>query len=345
LWDNDVGVNAVKNKLDKFLDEVRQKQGKLPGDLHVTRKAGALVAISKGKVIHVGKPTVKYCPLFKALFGSTDVDEDSIKEKFNMQFDKWGMFTCDRVVVEDKIIVPFGASEMMMYALKRNVIDCSVLVCEGAGTVITTNPALVQGIGAYMNGVFYTSPVKEIIGKIEKNNGLVLNIKTAIIDQLAGVKKAISTGHKNIAVTVRGDQDDVLKSIRELDKDGDVDITILSVCNTGISKKQAESIRKYSDIAWACASYNIWEIIGPISILQLGMKIPVFVLTEKGIRFISGYSKQAIQKLIDPGKKHYITMNKLESGEIKMDLGRFSVYLYETESLPLHASDEPEPLH
>ena len=159
------------------------------------------------------------------------------------------------------------------------------------------------------------------------------------------VKKAISLGHKNIAVTVRGDQDDVIKNIKELDSGSDAGITILSICNTGISKKQAESIRKYSDIAWACASSNIWEIIGPVSILQLGMKIPVFVLTEKGISFISGYSKQEVQKLVDPGKKHYITMNKLEPGEIKMDLGRFSVYLYETESLPLHASDEPEPLH
>jgi putative methanogenesis marker protein 8 len=335
----------MKDRLDTFLNEIQKKQGKLPGDLHVTRKAGALVAISGGKVIHVGKPTVKHCPLFKALFGSTDINEDSIKKKFDMQFDRWGMFTCDRVVVEDKIIVPFGASEMMMYALKRNVIDCSVLVCEGAGTVITSNPVLVQGIGAYMNGVFYTSPVKEIIGKIGKNNGIVLDARTASIDQLAGVKKAISLGHKNIAVTIRGDQDDVIKSIRQLDKKSDADITILSVCNTGISKKQAESIKRYSDIAWACASSNIWEMIGPVSILQLGMKIPVFVLTGRGISFISGYSNQEIQKLIDPGKKHYITMNKLEPGEIKMDLGRFSVYLYETESLPLHASDEPEPLH
>ena len=318
--------------------------GNLPDDLHVTRKAGALVAISGRKVIHIGKPTVKHCPLFKALFGSTDIDVESIRKKFDMQFDRWGMFTCDRVVVEDKIIVPFGASEMMMYALKRKVIDCAVLVCEGAGTVITTNPVLVQGIGAYMNGVFYTSPVKEIIEKISKNNGMVLDNGTAKIDQLAGVKKAILLGHKNIAITVRGDQDDVIESIRDLDVGSDIDITILSVCNTGISKNQAESIKKYSDIAWAYTSSNIWEIIGPVSILQLGMKIPVFVLTERGISFISGYSKQEVQNLIDPGKKHYITMNKLEPGEIKMDLGCFSVYLYKTEKLPLHTSDEPGPL-
>ena len=44
-------------------------------------------------------------------------------------------------------------------------------------------------------------------------------------------------------------------------------------------------------------------------------------------------------------KKHYVTANRLEPGGIKMDLGRFSVFLYETERLPLHTSDEPRPLH
>jgi putative methanogenesis marker protein 8 len=311
----------------------------------VTRKAGALVAISGGKVLRVGKPTVKYCPLFGALFGNTHVDEESIKKKFNMQFDRWGMFTCDRVVVEDKIIVPFGASEMMMYALRRELIDSSVLVCEGAGTVITSNPDLVQGIGAYMNGVFYTSPVKGIIDRIQKNNGRILDVRRAGIDQLAGVRKAIWMGHKNMAVTVRGDQEEAVKKIRELEDKSGVRITILSVCNTGINKKQAGSVRRYSDIAWACASRNIWEIVGPVAILQLGMKIPVFVLTGKGLDFISGYSKQERLNNIEFDKKHYITMNRLEAGGIKMDLGRFSVYLYETERLPLHTSDEPRPLH
>ena len=190
----------MQKKLEAFLTDVKKVMGKLPSDLHVTRKAGALVAISNGRVIHVGKPTVKYCPLFRAFFGSTDADEGSIKRKFDMQFDRWGMFTCDRIVVEDKIIVPFGASEMMMYALKRKIIDSAVLVCEGAGTVVTSNPVLVQGIGAYMNGVFYTSPVKGIMDSIQGNRGEILDIRTARIDQFAGVRKAVSYGFKKIAV-------------------------------------------------------------------------------------------------------------------------------------------------
>jgi len=335
----------MKERLERFLEEIKKIQGGLPSDLHVTRKAGALVAISGGKVIHVGKPTVKYCPLFKALFGTTEADKASIRQKFNKQFDMWGMFTCNRTVAEDKIIVPFGASEIMMYALKRKVAGCAVLVCEGAGTVVTSNPVLVQGIGAYMNGVFYTSPVQGIIEKIHKEEGSILDPGTAKIDQTAGVEKAVSLGYKHIAVTVRGDQDDIPGKIREIEKENNVSITILSVCNTGIGKKQAEIIRRYCDIAWACASSNIWEIAGPAAILQLGMKIPVFVLTEKGIRLISGYSRQEILDKLDLRRKHYITMNKLEPGGVKMDLGQFSVYLYETEKLPLHAADEPRPLH
>jgi putative methanogenesis marker protein 8 len=262
-----------------------------------------------------------------------------------MQFDMWGMFACDRVVVEDKIIVPFGASEMMMYALRRELIDSSVLVCEGAGTVITSNPGLVQGIGAYMNGIFYTSPVKGIIDSIQGNNGIILDVKGAKIDQLAGIRKAISMGYKNIAVTIRGDQEETIKNIRELEDRIGVRITILSVCNTGINKKQADSVRRYSDIAWACASKNIWDIVGPAAVLQLGMKIPVFILTRKGLDFISGYSKHGRLNNIEFDKKHYVTTNRLEPGGIKMDLGRFSVFLYETERLPLHTSDEPRPLH
>jgi hypothetical protein len=176
---------------------------------------------------------------------------------------------------------------------------------------------------------------------------MVLDIKRAGIDQLAGVEAAISMGKKSIAVTVRGDQDQVLKKIRQLEdrRQGDVAITVLSVCNTGISKKQADAIKRYSDIAWACSSRYVWEAVGPESILQLGMKIPVFVLTGRGISFISGYSEGKKIKDLDLLKKHYVTMNRFEPGGIKMDLGRFSVYLYETDKLPLHTSDEPRPLH
>jgi hypothetical protein len=43
--------------------------------------------------------------------------------------------------------------------------------------------------------------------------------------------------------------------------------------------------------------------------------------------------------------KHYITMNKYEDGGLKTNMGRFYVYLYGTERLPVHTTDDkPEPM-
>ena len=120
--------------------------------------------------------------------------------------------------------------------------------------------------------------------RIRQEGGLILDENKAMINQLAGVVTAVSLGYKEIAVTVRGDQDDIPQGLRELEQKSGVAITILSICNTGISRKQAEKIRDHCDIAWACASKDIWETAGPRAIMQLGMKIPVFVLTGKGIR-------------------------------------------------------------
>lgn len=332
-------------KVQRFLEKVRQEYGGLPKDLHITRKACALVAISEGKVILSEKPAVKYCPLFKSLFSQDQINESTIEKKFDRQIKEWGMFTCKRNTCDEKIIVPFGASEMMMYALKRKGIDAAVIACEGAGTVITDNPGVVQGIGAYMNGLFYTSPINEVIKRIQKDGATVLSPEDARIDQVGGLKAAISKGYKKIAVTARGDESHLYSTIRDIEKDCGAEVVLLAICNSGISEDDALNIRRYCDLAWACASKPVREIVGPASILQVGMKIPVFVITGKGISFISNYSsdKSRIDKPLD-SSKHYITSNKYEKGGIKTNMGKFSVYLYQTDSLPVYTEDEPDPL-
>ena len=336
-------MSMDSNDLRSFISEIKAEYKSLPADLHITRKACALVAISEGKVIKIQEPKVHHCPLFTSLFSFEKIDRENIKKKFDRQASQWGMFTCARKVCDEKIIVPFGASEMMMYALKRKNIDAAVVACEGAGTVITSNPAVVQGIGAYMNGLFYTTPIPEVIERIEKNGGRVLSAGNAELDQCEGVKKAAEMGYKKIAVTVRGDEQ-ILDSIRNLDSS--LDIVILSICNTGINSYQAGHIRLYADLAWACASKELRDIAGPASILQVGMKIPVFILTKRGLDFISSYSsdERLREMLADADKRHYITANKFAEGAIKLSMGRFSVFLYETERLPLDADDRPEPL-
>lgn len=354
----------VADKVKNFMDSIKKDLGSLPPDLHITRKASALVAISGGRVIKTQKPKIKYCPLFKRLFDNEAINKRTIKNKFFRQTKEWGMFTSNRKVCDERIIVPFGASEMLMYALKRKNIEAAVTACDGAGTIITSNPAIVQGIGAYMNGLFYTSPIEEVIEKINSNGGTILSPKDAKIDQLGGVKKAIRMGLKNIAVTVRGDQTEVIKAIRDIegnikqyDKDvntkspgyinkGIERIIILAVCNTGVKKTEAEIIKEYTDLAWSCASKFIRKIVGTSAILQVGMKIPVFIITKKGLDFISSYSSDSSLKdrLRGAEKKYYITANKYEKDSIKINMGKFSVFLYETKSLPMVTSEEPEPL-
>ena len=349
----------MSEKVKKFLNKIEKEYGSLPQDLHVTRKACALVAISDGKVIMMEEPQIHHCPLFTSLFSYENLDKSTIEKKFDRQIKDWGMFTCKRHVCDEKIIVPFGASEIIMYALRRKNIDAAVTVCEGAGTVITSNPAVVQGIGAYMNGLFYTTPIPEVISNIENNiskdnSSYVLSPKNAEIDQFKGVKLALKKGFEKIAVSVRGDEEKIIRKIRKLEEElikiNDIKIIILAICNTGINKKQAEVIRSDSDLAWACASKYIRDIAGPGAILQVGMKILVFVLTDKGLDFITSYSSDSVlrEKLIGKtGKhsgKHYITSGKYEEGAIKVRMGKFSVFLYETCKLPVSTFDEPEPL-
>jgi putative methanogenesis marker protein 8 len=339
----------VNSKINKFLQQLKDELEEFPADLHITRKAGAFVAISDGKVLKIGEPDIRYCPLFSKLFNKENIDIKAIKEKFEWQISNYGMFTCHRHVADDKIVVPFGASEIVMYALNRKVIDCAVVVCEGAGTVISNNPALIQGIGAYMNGIFYTSPIKEVIERIKQSGGTVLDERTAKINQYQGVKKAIDLGFKKIAVTLRGDETRALKEIRNLDTLKtlpDVKVTVLSVCNSGISRRQAKNLRDNADLVWACGSKYVRETTGPAAIVQLGVKIPVFIMSNAGVELITGYSgdENFRSYFKDGSSKHYITSNKYHSGGIKTNMGKFFVYLYPVDKLPVITDDEPDPL-
>jgi putative methanogenesis marker protein 8 len=337
----------MSEKVKRFLNKIEEEYGCLPQDLHITRKACALVAISSGKVIMMEEPQIHYCPLFTSLFSYENLDKSTIEKKFDRQVKDWGMFTCTRHVCDEKIIVPFGASEMIMYALRRKNIDAAVVVCEGAGTVITAvEPGVAQGIGAYMNGLFFTTPIPDIITNLQNHNSIVLSPADAKMDQAEGVILAAQSGYRRIAVTVRGDEEDAFYKIREIEKNKKIEVIILAICNTGISEKQAGIIKDCSDLTWACASRQIRNVTGPYALLQIGMKIPVFVLTGSGLDFISSYSTDEflMRKLNNLKNRHYITSNKFAPGSIKINMGKFSVFLYETEKLPVETDDGPYPL-
>jgi putative methanogenesis marker protein 8 len=340
-----------KIQVEKLLSEIRKERGSLPKDLHITRMCGALVAASNGKIIKITETRMKYCPLFSSLYDQMheqcpELREHRIARAVESKISRFGHFTDRRELVRKDVAIPFGASEMIMYALERKGIDAAVTVCDGAGTVITHGPSLVQGIGARMNGLFYTSPIDEVTRAVEKNDGYVLSPKTAAIDQILGLKRAVELGYRNIAVTINGFAGEHLSKVKEIEEETNSCITILVVCTTGVEKERTDEIAKYADLVWSCASLNVREIVGKEATIQIGVKIPVFVLTKRGIGFISNYSSKEFENFIEEGKRYVIMghpgSNLVSRKRIKMD--NFQTYLCEINELPLRVDDEPRPL-
>jgi putative methanogenesis marker protein 8 len=180
-------------------------------DLHLVRYYSSFAAISAGKVIGLTKPRMSYCPLAnylnKGVFSSDKYNAEKIMNAVKASIEKkiaeFGFFTGKRQIIRKDIAVPFGASEILMSCLKKEIIDVAVVVCDGAGTVIADKPEIVQGIGARMNGLFYTTPIKEVMKKLEKKGCSFISCGGKI-DQIKGIKKAVSLGYKNIAVTING---------------------------------------------------------------------------------------------------------------------------------------------
>ncbi|MEM1574897.1 MAG: DUF2099 family protein [Nitrososphaerota archaeon] len=334
-----------KEEIEKLLKEIEREYGKIPKDLHITRMHGSLIAISNGKIIKLTEPCLKYCPLAWELYDFSKGLKEGIKKGVEFKIENFGYFTCKRELCKESIAIPYGASEMMMYALMKRGIDATVTVCDGAGTVITDNPSLVQGIGARMNGLFYTSPINEIIRRIKEMHGYVVFPEKAKIDQIEGLKKAIELGYKRIAVTINGFAGEDLSEIKKIEKENNVLIFSLIVCTTGIEKERAEEISCYADLAWSCGSFFMREIVGRKARVQVATKIPVFILTEKGIDFLSFYSSENLKNFLQKDKKYLISgSHKLMKNYRRIKMGNFETYLGEIEELPIRVDNEPKPL-
>jgi putative methanogenesis marker protein 8 len=314
-------------------------------DLHIIRLFSSFVAISDGKVIKVTDPSMTYCPLARQLYRHIPIPDPPDRETIKMlirqgieeKIEKLGFYTAQRKLEYGKIAIPYGASEILMYALKKRAIDAAIVACEGAGSVIATSPDVVQGIGARMNGLFYTTPIPEIIERLERL-GSHVPFKDGTISQQEAVREAARSGLKNVAVTVNGHMDERLDTFREIEAKHNINIAIFLVCSTGVSLKRAEEIRDRADVVWSCASEEVRQIVGPKSILQITRKIPVFVLTKNGLDAVSAYSNdmELVQNL-DPKKQHFIAGDCRGK---KISMGKFQTYLSEAE-LPVRSDDEP----
>lgn len=281
------------------------------GDEHVIEAIGRCrVVIRNGRVIEVGEPVIRECPLARRFaFPIPSIDRESVRANIEHRIAAFGMCTPGRVVHETREFVGFGASELLSFGLEAGLIDAVVLACDGAGTVVVNTPALVQGIGGRMSGLVKTVPYPEVIHRITDAGGIVIDPDHARLDQVAGVGHACESGYHRIAVTVTLPDD--AKRIRHQYPDS----FIVAVHTTGLTDEEAALITSSSDLVTSCASRPIREIAGRSALIQAGVAIPVFAMTEKGKALI---------------------IEKIHRGSEQV--------LVKTTRLPAPGNEQPEPL-
>jgi len=268
-------------------------------DEHIIEAIGRCrIVIRNGKVVEVGEAQIKDCPLAKRFaYPIPDIRAESVKANIEHRIRAFGMCTPDREVLDNREFVGFGASELLSFGLQSGLIDAAVLACDGAGTVVVTRPAMAQGIGGRMSGLFSTCPYSQVMDRIEKDGGYVLDRQYATIDQLAGVALAVQKGFRKIAVTVA--QPGTAETIRRIHPD----TLIFGVHVTGLTRGEADQLVSASDLVTSCASKTIREAAGKKALVQAGISIPIFAMTKKGKELIIEKMRQTSEQvLIKPTK-------------------------------------------
>lgn len=251
------------------------------------------IKVEGEKVTEAGQPMIKWCPLFDKIRGIKEVTAESAAANMDFRIENHGMFSPRRKLRMDTF-VGFGASESMMTGLRSRIIDAAVTVCDGAGTVITANPDLVQGMGGYISGLVESDPIPEVIEGIRQMEGHVLSPQDAKIDQIEGAAYAAAAGYKRFAVTVAETRE--AEKLRELEKTAGVRIMIIGVHLTGIASEEAPRLLAAADIVTACASKHIREQVRPL--VQVGTAVPLFGLTRWGKELLVERAKEVEQPLL-----------------------------------------------
>lgn len=245
------------------------------------------VVVKDGKVVEVGEPVADWCPVFSKVAEVSKLTAEEAKKNMEYRIRELGMFTPKRRF-DYGVFVNFGASEIMMTALRCGMLDSTVTVCDGAGTVIASDPELVQGMGALMSGLIETEPIQEVIEGIESRGGVVLDKENARIDQVDGLRAACMLGFKNIAVSVVAPED--AKGLREVEKECGINLFLIGAHLTGIKQSEASELLKEMDIITGCASKIVRAMVKPI--LQAGTSVPMFAITQKGKELLLERAKE-----------------------------------------------------
>jgi putative methanogenesis marker protein 8 len=315
-------------------------------DLHVLKYFSSVIAVSEGKVLHVTEPSLRACPLASHFFQEfkkadpTNIHSlrDAIQKAIESKIRNYGFFTKNRSLHFPQRVVPYGASEMLAASLKHHFIDAAVTVCDGAGTVISTSPETTQGIGARMNTLIFTSPVKETLKKLKTAGCHIVSNNDTLIDQVKGFRKAVALGFKKIGMTIAGSDAEKLEQIRSLEKKEGATAVILAVCTSGISANNLGMIRRHADLAWACASGEARKQLGSMARLQISKQIPVYALTEQGVAFVASCLEDPSPvNRLDTSKQYLLSK---EPGGQSVRFGSSLEYIRES-VLPANAKKTP----
>jgi putative methanogenesis marker protein 8 len=254
-------------------------------DRHVVEALGLTkVVIEDGKTKEVGTPRVEYCPLFNKYRGIEKITPEIVQKNIDFRINDFGMCTPKREM-RMRDFLTFGISELMAMAVSKGILECAVVVCDGAGTAVVTDPELVQGIGGRLSGVAETTPYPEIVDCLGREK--VLDPETGRIDQVGGVELASRLGFKKIGVTLVSSRD--AKKIRQ--RFGN-HVVLFAVHTSGVSKKEAEELLETCDVVTACASKWIRKLAPEKSLLQVGKRIPVYAMTEPGKKIVDERLKE-----------------------------------------------------
>jgi len=251
------------------------------------------VRVEEEKVVEASDPLIEWCPLFDKVRGIKKVTAEAAAENMEFRIKNYGMFTPRRSLKMGDF-VGFGASESMMTGIRAGIIDAAVTVCDGAGTVITANGDLVQGMGGYISGLSETDPMPEVIEAIRRMNGHVLSPEDGKIDQIAGAAYAAKAGYCKFAVTVADAP--TAEKLRQMQDEMGVRMMIIGAHLTGISREDASRLLAVADIVTACASKHIREQAKPM--VQVGTAVPLFGLTRWGKELLVERAKEVEQPLL-----------------------------------------------
>jgi putative methanogenesis marker protein 8 len=235
------------------------------------------VIVRDGKVIEVGVPRIRSCPLARRFGLPVDpITPEKVRENIEHRIGAFGLCTPERQVMMGGEFVGFGASELLSFALAQGILDCAVIAGDGAGTVLAPTPDLVQGIGGRMSGLVRTCPYQEVIARIVEGGGVVLDPATGTIDQVEGASLAYRKGYRRVGVTL-ATADDALALRRNFPE-----VFLIAVHTTGISAEEALIFAGTCDLVTSCASRHVREVAGSRALLQAGSSIPVFAMTRAG---------------------------------------------------------------